>query len=75
MTRPRIDVLGDYERALTRLADWSAITSRADVVFHHKPLRGATLDTVLRDTEVLVLVRDRTPLDAATLQRAAGCGW
>ncbi|CAG2156329.1 Hydroxypyruvate reductase [Cupriavidus campinensis] len=70
MARPRIAVLGDYERALTRLADWSAIQAQADVVFHHAPLRGDALAAVLREAEVLVLVRDRTPLDAATLQQA-----
>lgn len=70
MTGPRIVVLGDYERALTRLADWSAIEARADVVFHHAPVRGEALAAVLREAEVLVLVRDRTPLDAATLALA-----
>lgn len=70
MTRPRIAVLGDYERALPRLADWTAISARAEVGFHHEPLRGAALDAVLRDADVLVLVRDRTPLDAARLQLA-----
>lgn len=70
MTGPRIVVLGDYERALARLADWSAIEARADVVFHHAPVRGEALAAVLREAEVLVLVRDRTPLDAATLALA-----
>lgn len=70
MARPRIAVLGDYERALTRLADWSAIQAQADVAFHHAPLRGEALAAVLREVEVLVLVRDRTPLDAATLRMA-----
>lgn len=70
MTRPRIAVLGDYERALTRLADWSAIEARAEVVFHHEPVQGEALTAVLREAEGLVLVRDRTPLDAATLRLA-----
>jgi len=70
MSRPKIAVLGDYERALTRLADWSTIEARADVVFHHEPVRGEALAAVLREAEVLVLVRDRTPLDAATLALA-----
>lgn len=69
--RPRITVLGDYERALARLADWQAIQAQADVGFHHEPLRGDALAAVLRNTEVLVLVRDRTPLDAATLAIAS----
>lgn len=70
MGRLRIVVLGDYERALTRLADWSSISTRAEVAFHHAPVRGDALAEALRDAEVLVLVRDRTPLDARTLALA-----
>ncbi len=67
--RPRIVVLDDYERSLRRLADWSEIDSRADVEVHHDPLRGEALYTVLADAEVIVLVRDRTPLRADLIER------
>lgn len=64
---PRIVVLDDYENALQRLADWSAITTRAQVRVHPMPLRGAALIEALIDADVLVLMRDRTQLTAALL--------
>jgi phosphoglycerate dehydrogenase-like enzyme len=66
----RVVVLGDYERALFRLADWQPVRSVAELTFHHEPVRGDALAAVLRDAEVLVLVRDRTPLDEAMLKHA-----
>lgn len=65
--RPRIVVLGDLERALSRLADWRDIHARADVQMHHEPLAGTALVEALKDADVAVLVRDRTPFDAALL--------
>lgn len=66
-TKPHIVVLGDSERALQRLADWRGIQARAEVTIHHAPLAGAALVEALRNAEVIVLVRDRTPFDAALL--------
>lgn len=65
--RPRIVVLGDAEKALRRLGQWQAIDTMADVVVHHQPLRGAALIDALRDADVAVLVRDRTPFGAEQL--------
>lgn len=65
--RPRIVVLGDAEQALRRLGDWCAIDALADVTVHQQPLREAALVEALQHADALVLVRDRTPLDAALL--------
>jgi phosphoglycerate dehydrogenase-like enzyme len=65
--RPRIAVLGDAEQALRRLGDWRAIDALADVTVHHLPLRGEALVNALKDADAVVLVRDRTPVDAALL--------
>ena len=62
-------MLGDYERALRRLGDWSEIDRRADVEIHHDPLRGEALHTALADADAIVLVRDRTPLRADLIER------
>ena len=62
-------MLDDYERALRRLADWSEIDRRADVVIYHDPLRGDTLHAAIADADVIVLVRDRTPLRAELIGR------
>lgn len=65
--RPHIVVLGDAEQALRRLGDWRAIDALADVTVQHQPLRGAALVGALQDADAVVLVRDRTPFDAALL--------
>lgn len=66
-TRPRIAVVGDGEQALRRLGDWRSIDSKADVTVHHQPLQGTALVDALKDADAVVLVRDRTPFDAALL--------
>lgn len=65
--RPRIVVLGDLERTLPRLADWRSIHARAEVQMHHEPLAGPALVDALKDADVAVLVRDRTPFDTTLL--------
>jgi len=63
--RPRIVVLDDWERGLKRLVDWATIEAHADVTLHHSPLHGAALLEAIESAHVLVLLRDRTALDAA----------
>lgn len=63
--RPVIVIVGDAEQALRRLGDWQAIDALADVTVHHLPLQGNALVNALKDAQVVVLVRDRTPFDAA----------
>ena len=67
MDKPHIVVLGDAEQALRRLGDWQAIDQAARVTVRHLPLYGAALLTALQEADVLVLLRDRIPLDAATI--------
>ncbi len=67
--RPAIVVVGDAEQALRRLADWAPIEALADVTLHHQPLSGDALVEALEDADAVVLVRDRTPFDAALLAR------
>ena len=67
--RPQIVVFGDLERALYRLGNWHAIEAVADIRFYHQHLEGADLLAAAEQADALVLVRDRTPLDAATIAR------
>jgi phosphoglycerate dehydrogenase-like enzyme len=67
--RPTIVVLDDYERALHRLADWSAIERLAQVRLFHEPLRGDVLHAALAQADAIVLMRDRTPLRAELIAR------
>ena len=65
--RPKIVILGDLEQGLRRLGHWQTIDAQADVTVHHLPLQGAELVAALGDADAAVLVRDRTPFDAALL--------
>ena len=67
LIRPKIAIVGDAEQALRRLGDWRAIDAQAEVSVHHLPLRGEALISALKDADAVVLVRDRTPFDAALL--------
>lgn len=67
--RPRIVVLDDWERALERLADWEQLRDRAELRFYHVPLTGGALIDALSTADAVVLVRDRTSVDAALLEK------
>jgi len=61
---PKVVILDDYEQSLRRLADWAAVDPRIQVSHHTDPLRGQALLDALEGVEGLVLMRDRTPLQA-----------
>jgi hypothetical protein len=67
--RPLVVALDDYEHALRRLADWSAIEARAELRVHHAPLHGDELLRAIESADALLLMRDRTPLPAALIGR------
>ena len=65
-----VAVLDDYQNAALRLADWSVLDGRAVVTVFNDHL--ADTDAVverLKDFEVLCVMRERTPLPRATLER------
>ena len=66
-TRPRIVVLGDMEQGLRRLGNWTTVDALADVVVHKAVIKGQALIDALKDADAVVLVRDRTPFDAALI--------
>jgi phosphoglycerate dehydrogenase-like enzyme len=64
----KVAILDDYLRCSRELADWSRVESRADITVFTEPLgTPERVVAALRDFEVLCLMRDRTPLSAATL--------
>ena len=65
--RSQIVIVGDTEQALRRLGNWVTIDALADVTIHHEPLHGQALVSALKNADAIVLVRDRTPFDAALL--------
>jgi phosphoglycerate dehydrogenase-like enzyme len=60
-------VVGDTEQALRRLGNWQTIEGHAQVSMHAGPLSGQPLVDALKDADAVVLLRDRTPFDAALL--------
>jgi phosphoglycerate dehydrogenase-like enzyme len=62
-------VLGDAEQALRRLGNWADIDAQADVVVHSQPVHGVALVNALKEADVVVLVRDRTPFSAELLSQ------
>ncbi|HEV8502448.1 MAG TPA: D-2-hydroxyacid dehydrogenase family protein [Casimicrobiaceae bacterium] len=64
----RAAVLDDYQHVANRFADWSIIGDRVKVqVFHDHVVERAALVTRLEPFDIVFLMRERTPLSAATL--------
>ena len=66
---PNIVILGDYEQALRRFSDWDTLEQRANLTFHHKPLRDEALYEAVKDAEAIAIVRDRSPFNEAMIAR------
>jgi phosphoglycerate dehydrogenase-like enzyme len=66
----KIAVLDDYQGVALRLADWSAVEARAEVVVFHDHL--ADPDAVVRRLlpfDIVCVMRERTPLSAPIIER------
>lgn len=66
---PNVVILGDYERALRRFSNWTKVDQLYQIVTHHEPLYGEALYEAVKDADVIVLVRDRTPINEALIAR------
>lgn len=66
---PNVVILDDYERALRRFSNWTQVDGRCNITIHHEPLRDEALYEAVKDADVIVLVRDRTPFNAALIAR------
>jgi phosphoglycerate dehydrogenase-like enzyme len=65
-----IAVLDDYQGVALQLADWSSVTTRARVVVFNDHLADAeAVAERLRPFDVLCVMRERTPLPRAVLER------
>ncbi len=65
-----IAVLDDYQRVARSLADWPCLSPRAEAVFFHDHAGEAdALVARLKPFDVLVLMRERTRIDAAIIER------
>ncbi|MFD7323159.1 D-2-hydroxyacid dehydrogenase family protein [Streptomyces sp. NPDC059875] len=68
--KPRCAVLDDYQGVALSSADWSPLAGRVDVrvLREHLTDRDA-LVAAIEDCEIVVVMRERTPLDAEVLKR------
>ena len=66
---PVVVILDDYEHAFLRLANWQWVQQHSQVQVHHQPLQGDALLQAIGQAEVLVLMRDRTPLPASLIDK------
>ena len=65
-----VAVLDDYQRVARGLADWASLSPQAETVFFHDHAgEGDQLIARLRPFNILVLMRERTRIDAATIER------
>lgn len=66
---PNIVILGDYERALRRFSQWDKLDQEAKLTIYHEPLRDEALYQVVKDADVIAIVRDRSPFNEAMIAR------
>ena len=57
-------ILGDYEGCLRKYSDWSNVDNKASITIHNNALQGQQLSEVIQDADVIVIVRDRVPINA-----------
>jgi phosphoglycerate dehydrogenase-like enzyme len=72
MMRAKIAVLDDYQGVALELADWSAVTARAEVDVFSDHLADADADAVaerLLPYDIVCVMRERTPLAAQLIER------
>lgn len=66
---PNVVILGDYEHALRRYSNWSKVDQLCNLQIYQDPLEGESLFQSVKDADVVILVRDRTPFDAKLIGR------
>ena len=68
--RAKIAVLDDYQGVALKLADWSAVTVRADVdVFRDHLADADAVAARLLPYDIICVMRERTPLGATLIER------
>lgn len=66
----RIAVLDDWQDVAREYADWSSLEGRAEVVFFSGPFKGEDdVATSLRDFDILLTMRERTPFPPSLIDK------
>jgi phosphoglycerate dehydrogenase-like enzyme len=66
---PCVVILDDYEHAFLELADWQWVQDHSRLQVYHQPLHGHALLQAIVQADVLVLMRDRTPLPETLIEQ------
>src|ERR1700733_61455 len=70
MTRLRCAILDDYLNISLKLADWSKIEDRVDVTVFNQPfVSGEAAVSALKDFEIILAMRERTPFPRAMFEQ------
>lgn len=70
MTKKKCIILDDYQHAALRMADWSPLADRIDVVALHEHIEHEdALVAALIDASIVVIMRERTPFAARLFAR------
>ncbi len=64
----RVAVLDDYARVSLRLADWTPLADRAEIVVFDRPLSEAAARVELRDFDAVCLMRERMPFPGSLIR-------
>ena len=67
--RLRCAVLSDYQNVALTMADLSRISDRVDVTVFDRVLGPDEAEAVLKDFDILALMRDRQPMPRALLEK------
>jgi phosphoglycerate dehydrogenase-like enzyme len=65
----RCAILDDYQNAALSMADWSSLGGAVEAKAISEHLAGEALVGAIEDCEILVIMRERTPFDAALFAR------
>ena len=66
----RVAVLDDYQNVALKLADWSAVETEAPITVFNDHLEGIeAVAERLHDFEIVVIMRERTPLPRALIEK------
>ena len=70
MTRLRCAILDDYIKLALNSADWSKIKDRVDLTVFEKPFASQDeAAAALKDFEIILAMRERTPFPATLFAR------
>lgn len=62
-------ILDDYAGVALRMADWTRLADRVDIRSLTDPLQGDALIDAIGEADILIVMRERTPLPRAVLER------